>query len=77
MSANDEFRKRTLARLDSVKNHLQTSPRGARLKGKVCVITGAGSLKGIGYVVCMSTSDALGLRGCPRRASALIFAHEG
>ncbi|KAL1942434.1 hypothetical protein VTO73DRAFT_6036 [Trametes versicolor] len=48
MSANDEFRKRTLARLDSVKNHLQTSPRGARLKGKVCVITGAGSLKGIG-----------------------------
>ncbi|KAI0829733.1 NAD-P-binding protein [Trametes gibbosa] len=48
MSANDDFRNRTLARLDSVKNHLQTSPRASRLKGKVCVITGAGSLKGIG-----------------------------
>ncbi|KAI0364451.1 NAD-P-binding protein [Pilatotrama ljubarskyi] len=48
MSSTDDFRKRTLARLDSIKSHLQTAPRGSRLKGKVCVITGAGSLKGIG-----------------------------
>ncbi|KAI9061665.1 NAD-P-binding protein [Trametes sanguinea] len=48
MSSNDEFRKRTLARLESVKSHLQTAPRGGRLQGKVCVITGVGSLKGIG-----------------------------
>ncbi|OSD04092.1 NAD-P-binding protein [Trametes coccinea BRFM310] len=48
MSSNDEFRKRTLARLESVKSHLQTAPRSGRLHGKVCVITGVGSLKGIG-----------------------------
>ncbi|KAI0644744.1 NAD-P-binding protein [Trametes meyenii] len=48
MSVTDDFRKRTLARLESVKNHLQTSPRSSRLQNKVCVITGVGSLKGIG-----------------------------
>ncbi|KAI0633466.1 NAD-P-binding protein [Trametes polyzona] len=54
MSASDDFRKRTLARLDTVRNHLQTSPRGSRLRGKVCVITGAGSLKGIGRAAALS-----------------------
>ena len=49
MSAQDEFRKRTLARLQSIKSHLETSPRASRLKDKVCIITGVGSLKGIGY----------------------------
>ncbi|KAI0661436.1 NAD-P-binding protein [Cubamyces menziesii] len=48
MSTNDDFRKRTLARLDSIRSHLQTAPRTGRLSGKVCVITGVGSLKGIG-----------------------------
>ncbi|KAI0358749.1 NAD-P-binding protein [Trametes cingulata] len=48
MSSIDDFRKRTLARLDSIKSHLQSAPRSSRLKGKVCVITGAGSLRGIG-----------------------------
>ncbi|KAH9895235.1 NAD-P-binding protein [Cubamyces lactineus] len=48
MSTNDDFRKRTLARLESVRSHLQTRPRCGRLSGKVCVITGVGSLKGIG-----------------------------
>ncbi|CDO76021.1 hypothetical protein BN946_scf184665.g13 [Trametes cinnabarina] len=48
MSSGDDFRKRTLARLDSIKSHLQTAPRSGRLRGKVCVITGVGSLKGIG-----------------------------
>jgi hypothetical protein len=40
--------KATLARLDKIQNHLSKAPRGARLKGKVCIITGAGSPKGIG-----------------------------
>ncbi|KAI8994046.1 NAD-P-binding protein [Trametes punicea] len=48
MSSSDDFRTRTLARLDSIRSHLQTAPRSGRLNGKVCVITGAGSLKGIG-----------------------------
>ncbi|KAI0769382.1 NAD-P-binding protein [Trametes elegans] len=48
MSSSDDFRKRTLARLDSIRSHLQVAPRASRLKGKVCVITGVGSLKGIG-----------------------------
>ncbi|KAI0743731.1 NAD-P-binding protein [Daedaleopsis nitida] len=48
MATNDDFRKSTLARLDSIRSHLQNSPRGARLKNKVCIITGVGSLKGIG-----------------------------
>ncbi|KAH9942252.1 NAD-P-binding protein [Epithele typhae] len=48
MSSADEFRRRTLARLEAVKNHLPSSPRADRLKDKVCIITGAGSLKGIG-----------------------------
>jgi hypothetical protein len=41
--------KRTLLRLEKIQSYLSTSPRGERLKGKVCIITGAGSLKGIGY----------------------------
>ncbi|KAH9859029.1 NAD-P-binding protein [Lenzites betulinus] len=54
MSPTDDFRNRTLARLDSVKNHLQSSPRASRLHGKVCVITGAGSLKGIGRATALT-----------------------
>ncbi|KAM5530389.1 hypothetical protein V8D89_015950 [Ganoderma adspersum] len=48
MASADEFRKRTLARLHSIRSHLQTTPRTYRLKNKVCIITGVGSLKGIG-----------------------------
>ncbi|OBZ68037.1 3-oxoacyl-[acyl-carrier-protein] reductase FabG [Grifola frondosa] len=44
----DEFYKRTVARIEKIQSHLDTTPRGTRLKGKVCVITGVGSLKGIG-----------------------------
>lgn len=46
-----EAYKRTLARLQKIQSHLDTSPRGTRLKDRVCIITGVGSLKGIGYVV--------------------------
>ncbi|KAJ3989963.1 hypothetical protein F5890DRAFT_1483779 [Lentinula detonsa] len=44
----DEFLKSSLARIQKVQSHLDSSPRGTRMKGKVCIITGAGSLKGIG-----------------------------
>ncbi|CAG7850835.1 SubName: Full=Uncharacterized protein {ECO:0000313/EMBL:CCA73451.1} [Serendipita indica DSM 11827] len=37
----------TLRRLEKIQNHL-SRPRGQRLQGKVCVVTGVGSLKGIG-----------------------------
>ncbi|KAI0344740.1 3-oxoacyl-reductase [Trametopsis cervina] len=43
-----EFRDRTLARLKSIQGHLDKTPRSGRLHGKVCIITGVGSLKGIG-----------------------------
>ncbi|KAI0745542.1 NAD-P-binding protein [Earliella scabrosa] len=48
MSSNDEHRRRTLARLQGIRSHLQNTPRGSRLQDKVCIITGVGSLKGIG-----------------------------
>ncbi|KAI0320901.1 sex determination protein tasselseed-2 [Amylostereum chailletii] len=40
--------KRTVARITKIQSHLDTAPRGNKLKGKVCVVTGVGSLKGIG-----------------------------
>ena len=46
--SSEEFYQRTLARLQKIQNHLDETPRCGRLKGKVCVITGVGSLKGIG-----------------------------
>ncbi|SJX60114.1 related to levodione reductase [Sporisorium reilianum f. sp. reilianum] len=38
----------TLQRLDRIRNHLDTRPRSGRLAGKVAIITGCGSLTGIG-----------------------------
>ncbi|KAI0093179.1 NAD-P-binding protein [Irpex rosettiformis] len=49
VSSDDEaFFKRTVARLETIQNHLKTTPRSGRLRDKVCIITGVGSLKGIG-----------------------------
>ena len=45
-----EAYKRTLARIEKIQTHLSNAPRGSRLKDKVCIITGVGSLKGIGCV---------------------------
>ena len=39
---------KTLARIENIKSHLSRTPRGGKLKGKVCIITGVDSLKGIG-----------------------------
>ncbi|SNX81395.1 related to levodione reductase [Melanopsichium pennsylvanicum] len=38
----------TLERLDRIRNHLDKRPRSGRLSGKVAIITGCGSLSGIG-----------------------------
>ncbi|PCH43805.1 NAD(P)-binding protein [Wolfiporia cocos MD-104 SS10] len=46
--AGDDFAKRTAARLEQVQTHLDNAPRGSRLKGKVCILTGVGSMLGIG-----------------------------
>lgn len=37
-----------LARLERIRNHLEHKPRSGRLAGKVAIITGTGSLTGIG-----------------------------
>ncbi|KAL6308138.1 hypothetical protein BKA93DRAFT_765598 [Sparassis latifolia] len=44
----EQFARRTASRLEQIQSQLDSSPRGTRLKGKVCVITGVGSLIGIG-----------------------------
>lgn len=48
--SSEEFYKRTVARLQRIQGHLAEAPRSGRLRGKVCVITGVGSVKGIGCV---------------------------
>jgi len=45
----DNSYQKTVARIEKIQSHLSRSPRGTKLKGKVCVVTGVGSLKGIGY----------------------------
>ncbi|KDQ21507.1 hypothetical protein BOTBODRAFT_25951 [Botryobasidium botryosum FD-172 SS1] len=47
-SVGEEAYKRTLARLAHIQTQLLRTPQGNKLEGKVCVITGVGSLKGIG-----------------------------
>lgn len=47
-TTDDEFYKSTAARINKIKSHLSQAPRGTRLQDKVCIITGVGSLKGIG-----------------------------
>ncbi|EGO00025.1 hypothetical protein SERLA73DRAFT_180399 [Serpula lacrymans var. lacrymans S7.3] len=44
----DEHYQRTLSRVNKIQSHLSETPRGQRLKGKVCIVTGVGSLHGIG-----------------------------
>lgn len=70
---------KTLARLDRIRNHLSTTPRSNRLKGKVCVITGVGSLKGIGFVSILLYTLLYSLNPITSfsRATALAYAHAG
>jgi hypothetical protein len=71
-----EHHKHTVVRLAKIQSHLATAPRTDKLKGKVAIITGVGSLKGIGY-----TAPNVSIFYDPdllrRRASALSLAHEG
>jgi hypothetical protein len=75
VSPQEHF-KRTVTRLARIQSHLATAARTGKLRGKVAVVTGVGSLKGIGYDLSLSTAFT-----CPdifeRRAAALLFAHEG
>jgi hypothetical protein len=44
----EEMYKRTITRIESIQGHLAKAPRTERMKDKVCIVTGVGSLKGIG-----------------------------
>lgn len=46
--SDEDFFKRTLTRLNKIRSHLVSAPRNSKLKGKVCIVTGVGSLLGIG-----------------------------
>ncbi|KAJ7072224.1 hypothetical protein C8F01DRAFT_1205847 [Mycena amicta] len=46
--ATASFHEATKERLAKIQSHLADSPRGTRLKDKICIVTGVGSLKGIG-----------------------------
>ncbi|KAG8939709.1 hypothetical protein FRC00_013614, partial [Tulasnella sp. 408] len=39
----------TAARLEAVRKRIEDAPRGTKLAGKVCIVTGTNSLRGIGY----------------------------
>ena len=44
----EEHYKNTLSRIEQIQAQFK-APGTGKLKGKVCIITGVGSLKGIGY----------------------------
>ncbi|KAI6110601.1 hypothetical protein EDD16DRAFT_1710791 [Pisolithus croceorrhizus] len=44
----DEHYQRTVTRIAQIQSHLDSLPRGQRLRDKTCIITGVGSLHGIG-----------------------------
>ena len=72
---SEDTYKHTLLRIQKIQSHLDTEPRSSKLKDRVCVITGVGSLKGIGWDVLYSSQDLL--FNLQSRAAALLFAHEG
>ncbi|TFK73974.1 NAD(P)-binding protein [Pluteus cervinus] len=48
IKSGDDLYQLTTARLESIRAQLAQAPRSGKLKNKVCIITGVGSLKGIG-----------------------------
>lgn len=46
--SDEDHLKETLRRLETIKAHLDSHPRSGRLSGKVAIVTGVGSLTGIG-----------------------------
>ena len=63
-AGGEQFASQARARLETIKTHFETAPRTGKLKGKTCIITGAGSLKGIGLarpsVPCVSLIPCTG-----------------
>jgi len=59
-----EHHKDTVVRLARIQSHLATAPRTGKLKGKVAIITGVSSLKGIGYTVTSSNVSAFVILTC-------------
>jgi hypothetical protein len=51
-----EHYQRTVARIAKIQSHLTTVQRTCKLKGKVVIITGVNSLKGIGYALSFATT---------------------
>lgn len=49
-STAEEHYATTTARMKQLQSHLDTAVRAGKLQDKVCIVTGVGSLKGIGYV---------------------------
>lgn len=47
-SGAEEHYERTKARIEKIQSHFANGARGTRMQDKVCIITGVGSLKGIG-----------------------------
>jgi hypothetical protein len=71
---------KTAERLKRIQNQVSGGPRGGTLNGKICIVTGAGSMKGIGCVhVAGSTAHTLyvNIYLDLRRATALLWAREG
>lgn len=65
--STEEFYKRTVARLQQIQGQLDRTPRAGRVQDKVCIITGVGSLKGIGCVSLALDRPRCGAR-CDGRA---------
>lgn len=45
---NKEAHGKTVKRIEKIRSQLEHAPRGSKLKDKVCIVTGVGSMKGIG-----------------------------
>lgn len=59
----------TAARLAAIQAHLDTKPRTGRLSGKVAILTGCGSINGIG---CVSSDRAVLASGNGRHIIRLL-----
>ena len=44
----------TAARIKKIHDHFHHAPRSGKLAGKVCIVTGVGSLKGIGRAAALA-----------------------
>ncbi|KAL4074206.1 NAD(P)-binding protein [Scleroderma citrinum] len=47
LNATEQYQ-RTITRIAQIQSHMENAPRSQRLKDKTCIVTGVGSLRGIG-----------------------------